>query len=284
MTQDHSGPAQPFIKMHGLGNDFMILDARTYPVRLAADQVRALADRRTGIGFDQMITMEPSDTADTLMRIHNADGGEVEACGNAARCVAALVMSEANTVTATIDSQGGLLRASAGSNDFVTVDMGIPQLEWQDIPLARFTDTLHLDVSAGGLSDGVGVNMGNPHAVFFVDDAAVVELISIGPTLEHDPLFSERANISAAQIGADGHIRLRVWERGVGITQACGTAACATRVAAARRNLSPRSGPVELDGGALMIEWRDDDHVYMTGPVSTAYHGSFDLNDFGTDA
>ncbi len=283
MTQDHSGPVQPFIKMHGLGNDFMILDARTHPVRLAARQVRALANRRTGVGFDQMITMEPSQSADVLMRIHNADGGEVEACGNAARCVATLVMAEMSKDAVTIDSTGGRLNAMAGDDDQVTVDMGVPRLDWQDIPLAREMDTLHLDVSAGGLSGGVSVNMGNPHAVFFVDDVTAIDLTTVGPVLEHNALFPDRANISAAHVRTDGHIRLRVWERGVGITQACGTAACATRVAAARRELAPRWGPVELDGGTLTIKWRDDDHVYMTGPVSTAYHGSFDLADLPED-
>ncbi|HIF11298.1 MAG TPA: diaminopimelate epimerase [Sneathiellales bacterium] len=277
MTEDRSGPAQPFIKMHGLGNDFIILDARTEPVRLAVGQVRALSNRRTGVGFDQMITLEPSANTDVFMRIHNADGGEVEACGNAARCVAALIMAETGTNQATIDSPGGRLSATASGDGQVTVDMGTPQLDWQDIPLSSEQDTLHLDLSAGGLVDGVGVNIGNPHVVFFVDDMAAIDLGALGPTLEHDPLFPEHVNVSAAQIGNDGHIRLRVWERGVGLTKACGTAACATRVAAVRRNISSRTGPVELDGGTLMVAWRDDGHVTMTGPAATAYHGSFNL-------
>jgi diaminopimelate epimerase len=277
MTQDPSGPTQPFIKMHGLGNDFMILDARERPVRLAPEDVCALADRRTGIGFDQMITLEGSDASDVFMRIHNADGGEVEACGNAARCVAALLMAETGQEAATIDSLGGALSATDGGQGLVTVDMGPPRMDWREIPLAVDADVLHLDVTAGPLTDGVGVSMGNPHAVFFVDDVNAVDLAQWGPALEHDPLFPNRANISAAQIGPDGHIRLRVWERGVGITRACGTAACATRVAAASRNLSPRAGLVELDGGTLLIDWRKDDHVTMTGPTTTSYVGSFDL-------
>ncbi len=262
--------------MHGLGNDFVVLDGREKPVNLGAAQVRALADRRSGVGFDQMVTLEASDNADAFMRIHNADGGEVDACGNAARCVAALLMAENNTDTATIDSAGGLLAARDAGAGRISVDMGPARTDWQDIPLAREMDTLHLDLTANGLADPAGVGMGNPHAVFFVDDSAAVDLAAVGPTLEHDPLFPERANISVAQVRADGGIRLRVWERGVGITRACGTAACAARVAAARRGLAPRSGPVKLDGGILEIDWREDGHVHMTGPSATSYAGAFD--------
>lgn len=276
MTQDRTGAPQPFVKMHGLGNDFVVLDARERPVRLGAAQIRALADRRVGIGFDQMVTLEPSNTADVFMRIHNADGGEVDACGNAARCVAALLMAENNTGTAVIDSGGGVLTARDAGAGLISVDMGPARTDWREIPLAREMDTLHLDLAADGLADPVGVGMGNPHAVFFVEDTAAVDLATIGPRLEHDPLFPARANIGIAHVRAGGGIRLRVWERGAGITRACGTAACAARVAAARRGLAPRAGPVELDGGVLEIDWREDGHVDMTGPAATSFAGTFD--------
>lgn len=278
MDKDRKPPALNFVKMHGLGNDFVILNARERPLRLTGEQVRALADRRCGVGFDQMITLEPSDRADVFMRIHNADGGEVDACGNAARCIAALLMAETGRDMATIDSPGGLLTAHQAGPGLVMVDMGAPRTDWREIPLRDEMDTLHLNLEADGLKDPVGVSIGNPHAVFFVDNVAAIDLDTLGPRLEHDPLFPERANISAAQVGKNGGIRLRVWERGVGMTRACGTAACAARVAAARRGLGPRQGPVELDGGVLEIDWREDGHVCMTGPAETAYTGSFDLS------
>lgn len=281
MSQDQDNRQQPFVKMHGLGNDFVIIDARRNPISLDSGKVRALADRRTGVGFDQLIFLEPSVRADLFMRIHNADGSEVEACGNAARCVASLLMDQSGADTATIDSQGGLLTANKVSERLITIDMGAPRMDWQDIPLTREMDTLRLPLSAGNLADPVAVNMGNPHAIFFVDDVMAIDLDTLGPQLEHDAIFPERANISAAQVGADGAIRLRVWERGVGITRACGTAACAARVAAARRDIGPRQGPVELDGGVLEIEWRKDGHVCMTGPVETAYTGTFDPSSLG---
>ncbi len=274
--------ALPFIKMHGLGNDFVVLDAREAPISLARDQVRAIAARRTGIGCDQLITLEPSDKADMFMRIHNADGGEVEACGNATRCIATVSMDEQGRDKAVVETSAGLLYCSKAGNGRVTVDMGEPGLEWQQIPLAEETDTLHMGISVGPatapvLEDPVGVNIGNPHAVFFVGDSEAVDLATVGPMLEHHPLFPERANISAAQVRPDQSIRLRVWERGVGITKACGTAACATIVAAVRRNLiSGRAAAIELDGGVLQMAWTEDNRVTMTGPVATSFSGIID--------
>ncbi|MDP6787200.1 MAG: diaminopimelate epimerase [Rhodospirillales bacterium] len=267
-----------FMKMHGLGNDFVVVDARRQALDLSDDQVRAIADRRTGVGFDQMIVLEPakSERADVFMRIRNADGGEVEACGNGARCVAITIMKEKGETHTVIESVAGLLDAKAVNGGLVAVDMGPANLEWQDIPLAREIDTLHLGITLGPLRDPVAVNVGNPHAVFFVDDAEAVPLETVGPEAEHHDLYPERTNVEAAQVLSRNEIRVRVWERGVGITQACGTGACATLVAACRRGLTERAAQVHLDGGTLGIEWQEDNHVLMTGPVATSFHGTLD--------
>lgn len=265
-----------FIKMHGLGNDFVVIDVRDNGLQLADDRIRAIADRRTGVGFDQMIMLETPDNgsdAEAFMRIYNADGGEVEACGNAARCVSALLMTGLGRDSVRLDTASGPISAEFTEDRQVTVDMGPAGLDWQGIPLAREMDTLHVDLTAGPLSDPVAVNMGNPHAVFFVDDVAAIDLETLGPKLEHDPLFPERANISIAQLTDENAIRLRVWERGVGITRACGTGACATAVAAARRDLTGRDVEVTLDGGSLNIDWLSSGHVLMTGPVAMSFAG-----------
>jgi len=267
---------RPFIKMHGLGNDFVVIDARAEPFPLGPDTARAITDRRSGVGCDQLIVMEPprDEQADVFMRIRNADGGEVEACGNGTRCVAALIMAEGDGAHCTVETLAGLLKADAAGAGRVAVDMGAARLDWREIPLAREMETLHLDLSQGSLSDPVAVNIGNPHAVFFVEDAVAVALETLGPRLEHDPLFPERANIGAAQLTGTDRLRLRVWERGVGVTRACGTGACAAAVAAHRRGLTGRRVEVVLDGGPLSIDWRDDGHVIMTGPVATAFTGT----------
>jgi len=268
----------PFMKMHGLGNDFVVLDARRQPLDLSVDQVRAIADRHTGVGCDQLIIVEPakSDGADVLMRIRNADGGEVSACGNATRCVATTVMKEKGTTHAVIETAAGLLYAKAVNGGLVAVDMGPANLDWRDIPLARAVDTAHLGITVGPLDDPVAVNVGNPHAVFFVDDAEAVPLETVGPEVEHHELFPERTNVEVARVLSPGEIRVRVWERGVGITRACGTGACATVVAACRRGLTERAAEVRLDGGTLGVEWLENDHVLMTGPVATSFHGTLD--------
>ncbi len=264
-----------FIKMHGLGNDFVVIDARREPFVLDERRARAITDRRTGVGCDQLIVMEPPrlPEAEVFMRIRNADGGEVEACGNATRCIARLVMEERGPGRVPIETEAGLLLAEDAGARGIAVDMGEVRLDWRDIPLAREMDTLHLALARGPLSDPVGVNVGNPHAVFFVDDAEAVDLGTLGPDLEHDPLFPERANIGVAQLLGPAGLRVRVWERGVGITRACGTGACAAAVAAHRRGLAGREIEVRLDGGPLALEWRADGHVVMTGPASTAFHG-----------
>ncbi|MEE8334333.1 MAG: diaminopimelate epimerase, partial [Alphaproteobacteria bacterium] len=239
-----------FTKMHGLGNDFVVIDARARKLALDAERVRAIAARHTGIGCDQVIVMEPATNgeADLFMRIHNADGGEVAACGNATRCVAALVMGQEGRDSLRIQTDAGLLEAEGLEDGRIAVDMGRPGLDWRDIPLAAPADTLHLDISAGPLADPAAVSMGNPHCVFFVDDADALDLVTLGPGLEHHKAFPERANIGIAQIQDRNTSRLRVWERGAGITQACGTGACAALVAAHRRGLTERTATVELDG------------------------------------
>ncbi len=268
---------RPFIKMHGLGNDFVVVDARREPFRLDRAGARAVADRRAGVGCDQLIVMEPATNgaADVFMRIRNADGGEVEACGNATRCVAALIMAETGEDGCTVETRAGLLRATRLDAERIAVDMGALRTAWQDIPLAREMDTLHLDLACGPLSDPVAVNIGNPHAVFFVDDAEAVDLAAFGPRLEHDPLFPERANIGVAQLTGPDRLRVRVWERGVGLTRACGTGACAAAAAAHRRGLTGRTVEVWLDGGALALAWREDGHMVMTGPAATSFTGVF---------
>ena len=266
---------RPFIKMHGLGNDFVVVDARSQPFPLTDATARAIADRREGVGCDQLLILEPpaNGSADVFLRIRNHDGGEVGACGNGTRCVASLVMGELGRDAIVIETAAGLLQAKAAGADRVTVDMGAARLGWDEIPLSEERDTLHLDVTNGPLVDPVGVNMGNPHAVFFVDDVESLPLAELGPPLEHHPLFPERANIGAAQFIGPDRLRLRVWERGAGLTRACGSGACAAAVAAARRGLTGRKVEVVLDGGSLVVEWREDGHVEMTGPVATAFTG-----------
>jgi diaminopimelate epimerase len=275
--------AVPFIKMHGLGNDFVVIDARAHNFQMTRDRARAIADRRTGIGCDQVILIEPPDAAasDAQMRIYNADGGEVEACGNGARCVGALLMQEADRGTVRIETQAGLIAAEDAGPGRVGVDLGLVRTGWRDIPLAREMNTLHLDLSLGPLSDPVAVSIGNPHIVFFVPDAELIDIATLGPQLENHPLFPQRTNVEVAHFIEPDRLRMRVWERGVGITRACGTGACAAFVAASRRGLASRSGEVVLDGGTLAIDWRDDDHVYMSGPVSWSFNGSFDDRLFG---
>lgn len=266
--------ARPFVKMHGLGNDFVVLDARAAPVALAPAAARAIADRHTGVGCDQILVLEASLSADAFMRVYNADGGEVSACGNGARCAAALLMAESGRDRAALDTAAGPLAARAGEDGQVSVDMGEPRLDWRDIPLAEARDTLHVGLAAGPLADPAAVNMGNPHAVFFVADAEAVDLERWGPALETDPLFPERANIEAASVSGNGVLRLRVWERGAGLTRACGTGACAALVAAHRRGLCGRRAAVRLDGGDLDVAWGGDGRVRMTGPAEVSFRGA----------
>jgi diaminopimelate epimerase len=273
-----------FRKMNGLGNDFAVFDARGSGIAISSAQAKRIGDRQNGIGCDQIIEIRPSGKADAFMRILNADGSEVDACGNATRCVAALLGQEKSRENVVIETGAGLLACTANPDGSVTVDMGEPRLEWSEIPLSRsFPDTVSLDVAfddgcGGLLRDPGAVNVGNPHAVFFVDDAGSYDLAEIGPRIEHDPLFPEAANVSLAQILSREALRLRVWERGAGATQACGTAACAAAVAAIRKGLTDRKVTVSLPGGDLDIEWRGEDgHILMTGPWTLDYEGVWEL-------
>jgi diaminopimelate epimerase len=262
----HGAMKRRFRKMHGLGNDFVIFDSREAPVEMTEARARALADRRTGIGCDQLIVLEPSDVAEVRMRIWNSDGGEVESCGNAARCVALLLGG-----AGWIETAGGLLAASA-NGAAATVDMGEPRFGWDEIPLAYPMDTAAMPVAWEELREPFAVNVGNPHVVFFVEDADAVDLERLGPLIENDPLFPERINVNVASVG-DGAIRLRVWERGAGLTRACGTGACATAVAAVSRRMVASPVKVHLPGGPLSIAWGPESTIAMSGPATRVFEG-----------
>ena len=275
----------PFLKMNGLGNDFVVWDAREAPVRLDPQAIRQIGARDGGIGFDQMITVERSPAgADAFMRIHNRDGGEVDACGNATRCIGRLLMEESGGTAATIETNAGLLKALAtDSPRRVTVDMGRPRFAWNEIPLAEeFHDTRAIELQIGPIDAPIlhtpsVVNVGNPHAIFWVRDLDAYDLSRLGPMLENHPMFPERANISLAHVLSDQEVEIRVWERGVGLTRACGTAACAVGVAAARDLRTGRKVRVLLPGGPLDIEWREsDDHMLMTGDTEVEFEGLLD--------
>jgi diaminopimelate epimerase len=263
----------PFRKMHGLGNDFIVFDARERALGLTPAQARALADRHTGIGADTIAVIGPGEggRADVTVRFINADGGEMTTCGNATRCIAMLLFAETGRDHVRIATGAGILDAWK-QDSLVAVDMGTPKLDWSQIPVARETDTLHLPLR----DDPVGVNIGNPHAVFFVPNAETVDVAGWGSRIEHDPLFPERINAEFATVLSSDRIRMRVWERGVGITQACGSGACATLVAAVRRGLTGRKATIVLDGGDLTIEWREDGHVIMTGPAALSFTGEIE--------
>ncbi len=264
-----------FRKMHGAGNDFVVIDARATPLPLTPSRIAALADRRTGIGCDQFITLLPAaPPADLFMRIHNPDGTESATCGNATRCVAAILHEETGRTIFTIQTLTALLPAEITSGG-INVDMGPPRLDWAQIPLAHEADTLHLPIPGAPAA----ASMGNPHATLFVPDTGVAE--TQGPALEHHTIFPAGANIGFAQILSPAHIRLRVYERGAGLTRACGSGACAALVNAHRRGLTTRAATLTLDDGTLHIEWRaSDDHVIMTGPAATAFQGSVDLSTY----
>jgi diaminopimelate epimerase len=260
--------------MHGLGNDFVVIDARTDAVDITPQRARAIADRHTGIGCDQLIVIGASDQADISMRIFNADGSEVEACGNATRCIPLFIGRDV-----TIETKAGLLEARITEGG-ASVDMGAPRFEWDAIPLAFAMDTLHMSASWENLPPPVAVNVGNPHVIFFVDDLDAVDTARLGALIETDPLFPARVNVNFAQVTGADHIRLIVWERGAGLTQACGTGACATAVAAIRRGLVRGPVTVSLPGGDIGIDWQAGSHIQMTGPATFVFAGEADWNLF----
>lgn len=276
--------SRPFVKMNGLGNDFVVVEARDRPFAPTEDQVRAICDRARGEGCDQLIAIEQAPRGGAFMRVWNADGGQVETCGNALRCVGWLLMQASGLDQARIDTAGGPTRAFAAGDRRVSVDMGPPRLDWTEIPLAEAMDTRGIELQIGPIDDPVlhtpgAVSMGNPHVVFFADrefDDGFVR--GSGSLLEHHPILPEGANIGFARVLGPDRIRLRVWERGAGLTKACGTGACAALVAASRKGLTGRRAVLELDGGELEVEWRDDDgHVWMTGPVEVERTGTLAL-------
>ena len=273
-----SAMGRRFLKMNGIGNDFVVVDARSEPFAPSADEVRAIADRTRGIGCDQVIAIEPSQDADAFMRIWNADGGEVEHCGNAARCVAWLLTEQGPHSRVAVAAKAGVLLAERVGDLRVRIDMGPPRLGWQDIPLAEPMDTKGIELQVGPIDNPVlhtpgCVSMGNPHVVFFVPDAEAAPVRQVGPMIEHHHLFPERTNVGFAQILAGDRIRLRVWERGVGETAACGTGACAALVAANRRALCSARATVVMNGGELEIEWLFGQSVLMTGPATKDFEG-----------
>ncbi len=280
-------PSMTFHKMNGLGNDFAVFDARGEPVAIGPEAARQIADRSNGIGCDQVVVLEPSTRADVFMRILNADGSEVSACGNATRCIAGLISEELGKTGIAIETAAGVLSAAILDGGLVMVDMGEPRFDWSEIPLARDMSTKALDfaVAVDGmppLDFASAVNVGNPHCIFWVDDATGYDLGSVGPRVETDALFPERVNVSLAQVTSSSSILLRVWERGAGLTRACGTAACAAGVAAARNSLTGRKVSVSLPGGDLLIHWREcDNRIHMTGPWTLEYTAEAPSHLFG---
>jgi diaminopimelate epimerase len=262
----HSG--LPFMKMHGLGNDFVVIDARVTARAISAPLARALADRHRGVGFDQLAVIEPDDQADLRLTFYNADGSLSAACGNATRCIARHEMEVRRLAALSIRTERGILQARDTGHGLTSINMGHPMTDWADIPLAEAADTLHLPIDG----DPVATSMGNPHCTFFVDDAEAVDLETLGPRIESHPLFPQRTNVQFASLIAPDHLRMRVWERGTGVTLASGSSSCAVTVAAARRDLTGRTVRLTLDGGDIAVDWRDTG-VWMTGPTAHVFSG-----------
>ena len=275
--------SRPFLKMNGLGNDFVVVEAHTEsphgPFEPGVEQARAIADRANGVGCDQLIAISPSPQTQAFVRFWNSDGLEIEACGNGSRCVAWLLMEASGRDAATFETKAGRITARKAGDKLVTVDMGVPGLDWTEIPMSEDMDTTGIELQVGPIDNPVlhtpgCVSMGNPHVVFFVPDIRMAPVREVGPMIENHMLFPEGVNVGFAEIVSRSHIRLRVWERGAGLTKACGTGACAALVAACRRDLTDNVAVVEFESGQLTIEWREsDDHVLMTGPVAVEFAG-----------
>ncbi|SHE33212.1 diaminopimelate epimerase [Ruegeria intermedia] len=266
--QQRSDTGLPFMKMHGLGNDFVIVDARAHPVQITPALARGIGHRQFGVGFDQLAVIEDGES-DAHLVFYNADGSISATCGNATRCIARFLMQESGMSELTLTTSHGTLQARDAGDGLTSVNMGHPQLDWADIPLAEKVDTLELPIEGGPVATG----MGNPHCTFFVEDAEAISLAEFGARYEHHPLYPQRTNVQVAQVIGPDHIRMRVWERGVGITLASGSSSCATAVAAARRGLTGRKVQIELDGGTIWIDWREDG-VWMTGPTCHVFSGT----------
>ena len=264
------------MKMHGLGNDFVVIDRRLGGSRITADLARVIGDRRRGVGFDQLAVIEADEEAAARLTFYNPDGSIAGACGNATRCIARHLMAESGQGALTLRTERGLLPCEDAGDGLTRVNMGPPLTAWHEVPLSRDVDTLHLPVEG----DPVATSMGNPHCSFFVEDAEAVDLAAIGPGIEHHSLFPERTNVQFAHLVAEDHLRMRVWERGTGITLASGSSSCAVAVAAARRGLTGRRVTIDLDGGRIWIDWRDDG-VWMTGPTAHVFDGVFRVPDAG---
>ncbi|WP_305967612.1 MULTISPECIES: diaminopimelate epimerase [unclassified Mameliella] len=267
MTQD--ARALPFMKMHGLGNDFVVIDSRQREATLTAARIAAIADRHRGVGFDQLAVITQNGNQPHLT-FYNSDGSTSAACGNATRCIARHLMDQTGETRLNLTTDRGTLEAVDAGNGLTSVNMGAPQLDWAEIPLAEEMDTLELPIEGGPTATG----MGNPHCTFFVEDAEAVALDTFGPRYEHHPLYPQRTNVQVASLLGENHLRMRVWERGVGVTLASGSSSCATAVAAARRGLTGRSVRIDLDGGTLQVDWRDDG-VWMTGGTAHVFDGQF---------
>ncbi|MFD0910817.1 diaminopimelate epimerase [Ruegeria arenilitoris] len=266
--QQRSDTGLPFMKMHGLGNDFVIVDARAHPVQITPALARGIGHRQFGVGFDQLAVIENGES-DAHLVFYNADGSISATCGNATRCIARFLMQESGKSELTLTTSHGTLQARDAGDGLTSVNMGHPQLDWADIPLAEEVDTLELPIEGSPVATG----MGNPHCTFFVEDAEAIPLAEFGARYEHHPLYPQRTNVQVAQIIGPDHIRMRVWERGVGITLASGSSSCATAVAAARRGLTGRKVQIDLDGGTIWIDWREDG-VWMTGPTCHVFSGT----------
>ncbi|MBN9676364.1 diaminopimelate epimerase [Salipiger bermudensis] len=268
-AMEHTREPLSFMKMHGLGNDFVVLDGRARRITVTPGLARAIADRHRGVGFDQLALIETGE-GDARLTFYNADGSTAGACGNATRCIARFLMDESGKDRLTLVTERGKLFAQDAGDGLTSVNMGHPQLDWQDIPLASEMDTLALPIEGKPVATG----MGNPHCTFFVENAEAIDLEAFGPRFEHHPLYPQRTNVQVASLIGPDHLRMRVWERGVGVTLSSGSSSCATAVAAARRGLTGRKVTLELDGGTLQIDWRDDG-VWMTGATAHVFDGSF---------
>ena len=263
-----------FMKMHGLGNDFVVLDARVQPVAMTATLARAIGDRHRGVGFDQLALIGSGHAgADAQLTFYNSDGSTAGACGNATRCIARYLMDEVGGSEVVLTTERGRLLARDAGDGLTSVNMGLPQLRWDEVPLAHEMDTLELPIDGAPTATG----MGNPHCTFFVADAESVDLEARGAEVEHHSLYPQRTNVQFASLIGENHLRMRVWERGVGVTLASGSSSCATAVAAARRGLTGRKVSIDLDGGRIEIDWRDDG-VWMTGPTTHVFSGAFTAN------